>query len=229
MDGIHDTGGMTGYGPVQYQKNEPFFHEKWEGRALSVLTWLHLKRISWWDKSRFFRESMGNENYVSELRNSYYTHWLSAAERILVAEKFFTEEERQHRVREIIEGRYTERQPWLEFDSNEIDQAIKDLREPRSLVLAGPDSAFSPGDQVRVRNMNPLGHNRCPKYVRGRVGSVITSHGPQIYPDSSSAGLGDDPKPLYTVSFKSTELWGDQGDDRDTICVDLWEPYLVSA
>ncbi|GFG54205.1 nitrile hydratase [Mycolicibacterium agri] len=229
MDGIHDTGGMTGYGSVAYQKDEPYFHYKWEGRVLSLLTWLHLRGVSWWDKSRFFREMMGNENYVNEIRNSYYTHWLSAAERILVSERIITEEERKHRVQEILEGRYEERNPTREFDPADIDKALDALHEPRSLVLPGPDPAFKPGDEVRVKNMNPLGHTRCPKYVRNRVGKVVTSHGPQIYPESSSAGLGDDPKPLYTVSFKSRDLWGDDGNERDIIYVDLWEPYLVSA
>ena len=39
MNGIHDMGGMHGMGPIVYEKNEPVFHEPWEGRAwaLSVL------------------------------------------------------------------------------------------------------------------------------------------------------------------------------------------------
>jgi nitrile hydratase subunit beta len=229
MDGIHDTGGMTGYGPVQYQRDEPVFHYEWEGRTLSILTWMHLKGISWWDKSRFFREKMGNENYVNELRNSYYSHWLSAAERLLVAEKIITEQERRHRVEEILEGRYKERKPSKEFDPAEIDKAIEEMHNPRSLVLSGPEPSYKVGDRVLVKNMNPSGHTRCPKYVRNRVGEIVASHGPQIYPESSSAGLGDDPRPLYTVAFSAKELWGDNGNPKDTVYVDLWEPYLTSA
>lgn len=229
MDGIHDTGGMDGYGPVQYQQDEPVFHYEWEGRTLSILTWMHLKGLSWWDKSRFFREKMGNENYVNEIRNSYYTHWLSAAERLLVADKIITEQERRHRVEEILEGRYKERKPTKEFDPAQIEQAIQEMRNPRSLRLSGPEPSYKVGDQVRVKTMNPRGHTRCPKYVRDRVGEIVMSHGPQIYPESSSAGLGDDPKPLYTVGFSAKELWGDDGNPKDTIYVDLWEPYLISA
>ncbi|RQM32615.1 hypothetical protein TN91_19475 [Rhodococcus ruber] len=220
---------MTGYGPVPYQKDEPFFHYEWEGRTLSILTWMHLKGMSWWDKSRFFRESMGNENYVNEIRNSYYTHWLSAAERILVADKIITEEERKHRVQEILEGRYTDRNPSRKFDPAEIEKAIERLHEPHSLALPGAEPSFSLGDKVKVKNMNPLGHTRCPKYVRNKIGEIVTSHGCQIYPESSSAGLGDDPRPLYTVAFSAQELWGDDGNGKDVVCVDLWEPYLISA
>lgn len=229
MDGIHDTGGMTGYGPVPYQKDEPFFHYEWEGRALSILTWMHLKGLSWWDKSRFYRESMGNEKYVNEIRDSYYTHWLSAAERILVSDKIITEAERKHRVEEILAGRYTDRTPFREFDPAQIEESIAEMKKQRSLSLPGPDPSFKVGDTVLVKNMNPLGHTRCPKYVRARTGKIVTYHGCQIYPESSSAGLGDDPRPLYTVEFTSRELWGEDGNDRDVMCVDLWEPYLVAA
>lgn len=229
MDGIHDCGGMDGYGPVQYQRDEPVFHYEWEGRVLSVLTWLHLKGISWWDKSRFYREKMGNEDYVNEIRRSYYTHWLSTAERLLVDERIVTEQERRHRVEEILEGRYVDRNPSKEFDPAEIEKAIEELHKPRSLVLPGPKPSYKEGERVLVKNMNPSGHTRCPKYVRNRVGEIVMSHGPQIYPDSSWAGLGADPQPLYTVSFSAKDLWGDDGNPRDTIYVDLWEPYLASA
>jgi nitrile hydratase subunit beta len=29
MNGIHDMGGMEGFGPVQPEPNEPPFHSKW--------------------------------------------------------------------------------------------------------------------------------------------------------------------------------------------------------
>ncbi len=30
MDGVHDMGGMDGFGPVQPEADEPVFHEPWE-------------------------------------------------------------------------------------------------------------------------------------------------------------------------------------------------------
>ena len=30
MNGVHDMGGMQGMGPLQYEKNEPVFHERWQ-------------------------------------------------------------------------------------------------------------------------------------------------------------------------------------------------------
>ncbi|MBW4818770.1 nitrile hydratase subunit beta [Rhodococcus qingshengii] len=219
---------MTGFGRVQYQKQEPFFHYEWEGRTLSILTWMHLKGISWWDKSRFFRESMGNENYVNEIRSSYYTHWLSAAERILVSENIISEEERRHRVEEILAGRYKDRTPFREFDEKQIDEAIERMHEPHSLAMPGADPSFALGDEVLVKRMNPLGHTRCPKYVRARTGKIVNYHGCQVYPDTAYTGTFE-PRPLYTVAFNARELWGEDGNERDVICVDLWEPYLTAA
>ena len=33
MDGIHDMGGMHGFGPIIREENEPLFHYPWEGRG----------------------------------------------------------------------------------------------------------------------------------------------------------------------------------------------------
>lgn len=32
MNGVHDMGGMYGFGPVKREENEPVFHERWEAR-----------------------------------------------------------------------------------------------------------------------------------------------------------------------------------------------------
>ena len=34
MNGVHDMGGMHGMGPIQYEKNEPVFHARWEGAGV---------------------------------------------------------------------------------------------------------------------------------------------------------------------------------------------------
>jgi hypothetical protein len=37
MDGIHDLGGMSGFGPVEVERDEPIFHERWEARAFALV------------------------------------------------------------------------------------------------------------------------------------------------------------------------------------------------
>jgi nitrile hydratase subunit beta len=36
MNGVHDMGGMQGFGPVQPEADEPVFHAPWEGRVLAL-------------------------------------------------------------------------------------------------------------------------------------------------------------------------------------------------
>ena len=36
MNGIHDMGGMHGFGPIEVEKDEPVFHHPWEGRVYAI-------------------------------------------------------------------------------------------------------------------------------------------------------------------------------------------------
>ena len=36
MNGVHDMGGMQDMGPIQTEKNEPVFHDPWEGRVFAM-------------------------------------------------------------------------------------------------------------------------------------------------------------------------------------------------
>ena len=36
MNGVHDMGGMDGFGPVVPEKNEPVFHAEWERRMYGL-------------------------------------------------------------------------------------------------------------------------------------------------------------------------------------------------
>jgi nitrile hydratase len=83
------------------------------------------------------------------------------------------------------------------------------------------------GDKVRARNITPEGHTRLVRYARGRPGEIVLVHGTHVLPDSSAAGLGDDPHWLYTVRFTARDLWGK--DTNDSVCIDLWEPYLEAV
>ena len=37
MDGIHDLGGMHGFGPVEREENEPPFHAPWEAAVVALM------------------------------------------------------------------------------------------------------------------------------------------------------------------------------------------------
>jgi nitrile hydratase subunit beta len=80
-------------------------------------------------------------------------------------------------------------------------------------VYAGAPSCVarvSPGAgaAVLVTNMNPSGHTRCPRYVRGARGIVEHVHEKFILPDAHAHGRGERPEVLYTIGFQATELFG---------------------
>ncbi len=90
MNGIHDMGGMDGFGPVEPELSEPVFHAEWERRvfALSLATGGLMPFTI--DESRYMREQI---DPISYLERSYYEHWLIVLERQLLEAGLVTREE----------------------------------------------------------------------------------------------------------------------------------------
>ncbi len=85
---------------------------------------------------------------------------------------------------------------------------------------------FSVGDRVRTRLMNPPGHSRLPRYLTGRRGRIDAVLGTLPYPDRRADGERAATATAYTVRFVARDVWGDDGGAGDSICADLFEPYL---
>ena len=81
----------------------------------------------------------------------------------------------------------------------------------------------------RGRNINPLGHTRLPRYVRGKNGTIARHHGIFVFPDTNAQFAGEKPQHVYSVRFKAQELWGEQASPRDSIYLDMWDDYLELA
>ena len=88
---------------------------------------------------------------------------------------------------------------------------------------------FDSGATVRAKDINPTGHTRLPRYVRGRLGTIECHHGAHVFPDSNARFEGENPQVLYTVRFAARELWGSAANPVDAVYLDLWEDYLDSA
>ena len=73
MDGVHDMGGMDGFGKIEVEKNEPVFHASWEGRVLAVQRAMAYARAWKIDHSRFAQEQLPPITYLSA---SYYQRWV---------------------------------------------------------------------------------------------------------------------------------------------------------
>jgi hypothetical protein len=85
VNGVHDMGGMDGFGKVEAEPNEPMFHERWEGRVLAMVRALGAAGAFNIDTSRFYRESLPPDVYLS---SSYYKKWLLGLEDMLIAKGF---------------------------------------------------------------------------------------------------------------------------------------------
>ncbi len=222
MNGIHDMGGMHGFGPMPIEVDEPVFHEPWEGRVYAMAIAAGRKRLTLPGGLRVFIESLEPARY---LQSSYYERWLGALEASLVSNGAITEEE--------LEGRtaYFAKNPesWPERREDpeqaaKIAASIYRHRSPQRETEASP--RFRVGDQVRARNINPSGHTRLPRYIRGKFGVVARLHGVHSFDDSMAQGLGPQPQHIYNVRFEARELWGAEASETECVYIDMWDSYL---
>jgi hypothetical protein len=98
MNGMHDVGGMQGFGPIPIEKNEPVFHTDWERNVFSVIGSFFAAGMMPLDEFRHAAELMDPGEYLC---TPYYSHWLFAAELLAKRYGLFTEEELEQRMRQI--------------------------------------------------------------------------------------------------------------------------------
>jgi nitrile hydratase len=219
MNGVHDMGGMTCYGPVVREDNEPLFHAPWERRVFG-LTMLAMGRLGAVDAFRHAIERMDPAHYLS---STYYEHWLAALETLAVEKGILTPEE-------LVSGEAGSQGAVVEPPlPPEAVQHIVSQGAPCDRTVGRLTPRFKPGDRVKAKNLNPTGHTRLPRYVRGKIGVIDRVHGTFVYPDTNAHGGDEQPQPLYCVRFDATELWGPTASARDNLSIDLWEDYLEHA
>ena len=218
MNGVHDMGGMDGFGKVEVEPNEPVFHEKWEGRVMALVRAMGAAGAFNIDTSRFYREALPPHVYLS---SSYYKKWLLAFEDMLVAKGFIGADEVKagHALKE------TKAPPRDKLKLGDVERIM--TRGKFGRTPPAP-AKFKAGDRVRAKNINPVTHTRLPRYVRGHAGIVERDHGCQVFPDSAATDAGENPQWLYTVVFDGRELWGADADPTVKISIDAFEPYLES-
>ncbi len=215
MNGVHDMGGMHGFGTVVAEVDEPPFHEPWEGRVLALSRAILFTRAWNIDVFRHAQERQPAPVYLSV---SYYHRWLlgitlSAREHGLVTQD------------ELDAGHALHPAKPVERTMTLADAQAGVIRAPFGRT-PNREARFKPGDAVRTVNINPVGHTRLPRYARDKVGRVEAVRGCHVFPDSKAAGKGDDPQWLYTVVFTARELWGEQADPALDVSIDAFEPYL---
>ncbi|MGH8011897.1 MAG: nitrile hydratase subunit beta [Candidatus Binataceae bacterium] len=241
MNGVHDLGGMHGFGAITRERDEPVFHSEWERRMFGLAVALMGERHFNVDEFRRAIERMPPASYLAA---SYYQRWLYALERLLLEKGALASNE--------IETELTRAAANVPDPSGAVLAAIAE----ESAASAGADASLSPGematggaarkpatpmpprdssaieprfkvgDRVIARNINPEGHTRLPRYARGHRGVVRHDWGVFTFPDTHAHGLGANPQHCYCVSFTARELWGDESPSDEAVHIDLWEDYL---
>ena len=217
MNGIHDMGGLHGFGPVLVETNEPVFHAPWEGRVYAMTQVLDTTGIYNLDEHRHEIELMDAAAYLTD---GYYGRWLFAMESILNRKNIL----RRAEVEACLAG---EGLASMEIPRNWPLPAEMKIRWGawRREVDVAP--RFAVGDKVRVRNHQPAGHTRLPHYVRDKTGVVtVVNAQAWVYPDTRAHNAGENLQPVYNVTFTAEEVWGDAAEPNATLRVDLSEDYL---
>jgi len=214
VNGIHDMGGMHGFGPVEPEANEPVFHSDWEGRVLALNRAMGYSRAWNIDMSRAAIEVLPPEVYLTR---SYYEKWLLRLEQLLIDRALVDADEMAagHALRP---GK-----PLRKLAAADVGAAL--TRGSYGRAPSAP-ARFKAGDRVRTRNINPVTHTRLPRYARGRVGTIECVRGCHVFPDSVAIGKGENPQWLYTLRFEGRELWGDNCDPNLKVSIEAFEPYL---
>ena len=201
MNGVHDMGGMDGFGPIPIEKNEPVFHAEWEKRMFAIA--MSLARNA--DEFRHAIERIPAPVYLD---SSYYERWLNALMTLLVERKKVTREELVARGADPV----APAQP-----ANHFEDGSPSVRRR---------ARFREGERVVARNINPTGHTRLPRYVHGKRGVIHRDWGVYVFADSNAHHGGAREQHVYSVRFEARELWGKDAPARDTLRIDLWEDYL---
>ena len=222
MDGVHDLGGMQGFGRVEREENEPVFHARWEAEVLAMMRAGGGRGVYNLDE---FRHAIERMRPVEYLAVTYYEKWLAGITRLFLEKGLVTETELEARIAFFgarpdapatapLTGPPPARVP---FNPGWTQEVVRET---------GARPRFAPGDIVVARNIHPRGHTRLPRYARGKRGVIHRLHGIHVFPDAHAHGLGEQAQPLYSVRFDARELWGEDAEPRQWVHIDLWESYL---
>ncbi len=215
MNSIHDMGGLTNFGPVLHETDEPVFHEDWERRVFAM----NLVATPFIGPVDRVRHSIERMDAVEYLNTSYYEHWLHAISTLVEELGYVTPEE--------LETGHSLGPAKLPHPAPSADMIAALFRAGMPANRdTDAEPAFAIGDKVRARNLEVKGHTRLARYVRGKAGTVTALHGCHMFPDTNAHDHGECPQPLYTVRFEAKELWGENVTRRDCVHIDLWESYL---
>ncbi len=222
MNGIHDMGGMHGFGPVEREDPEPVFHHEWEGRAFGMFL---SSQVPVPEGKRYKVETLEPQQYLTA---SYYERWMQACIQACIDAGALTAEELETRMSDLRDNPDTaipQRQ-----DPESLSKWIERMHTSKTIRRETDRTPqFAIGDTVRARNIHPVGHTRLPRYVRGQPGVITRFYGFHDVQDHLPLGTDAPPEPVYAVRFEARALWGEAAEPNGALYIDMWERYLEPA
>ncbi len=220
MDGIHDCGGMHGFGEIEREENEPYFHAEWERRIFAITSVMSFVTLTGDDQYRREMERMEPGHY---LRSSYYEKWLDATISIATEVGLTTEDELAGGPIGPMPEALTGNPPAI---ASEVWQNIH-AGASKAIPDSGVPQCFQTGERIRTRAQMGHEHTRLPRYARNKVGTIERAWGTFVFADTNAAENRQVPVHVYSVAFEATDLWGEEASDGDSVVLDLFEPYLL--
>lgn len=221
MNGVHDMGGMQGFGSVIREENEPVFHADWERKMRAMVVCLDKNKVIKLDEVRYAIERVRPDYYVSF---SYYERWLIALMILLLEKKVLNEAEIEVLKRTFFVG---EKQDLLDTLTQLKYSPEKAKHADELTSKASP--LFKPGDKIKTKLIHSKAHIRLPGYAKGKCGIVKEIEGDYKLPESNIYTEQAFKEPVYLVEFEASELWGPCAPVQDKVLIDLWESYLEPA
>lgn len=224
MNGIHDVGGMDGFGKIMYVKEEEdtYFKHDWERLAFGLVAGCMAQGLGMkaFDEFRIGIEKMRPVDYLT---SSYYGHWIATVAYNLLETGVLDEKELEDRTQAFMEKPDTKIQRWENPKLVKVvEKALLEGLSPVREVSSFP--RFEAGERIKTRNIHPTGHTRFPRYVRDKYGVIEEVYGAHVFPDDAAHRKRENPQYLYRVRFDAEELWGVK--QNDSVYIDLWEGYL---
>ena len=204
VNGVHDMGGMHGFGPVLPEPEGSPFHAAWEGRVHAMVIASPTRGNI--DAGRHRRELIPPADYLAM---SYYERWLAALVAMLGAGGFVSPAELASGAADPAAAKATPR-------LRAADVAGGGWRRrrayPRLATKTAQGRRIQVNDKVRSSEPQPAsGHTRLPRYARGKAGVVEAHHGAHVFPCGVLAhghSRRGSARPLLVRFTTPRELWG---------------------
>lgn len=204
MDGMHDLGGVEGFGPVKRSSYSSVFEFHWELKVHAIGSCMLSQKCWGIDEQRHAIERMEPRHYLAA---GYYERQLTGFMTLALEKRVLSYPELKQR----------------------LGSDFPLSRPSGTGRLGHPDAKnFKPGQRVRVKNEFVAGHTRFPGYTRGKIGTVVGTSAFCHFPDASGHDLDAHEEMTYDVRFEASELWPGNSDDAQ-IHFTAFESYLEAV